>query len=189
MTLTVLRYIRGMSIYKQRNIPNANNGFSKNCKQGYIKALRNPDKHIGGLIVINNKSNIIYRSSLEFKACLAFDASPKVVRWASEPDSSPFPIRYYDPFLKKWRNYYPDMFVEMLVNNIIIKYVVEIKPLAMLMKPAPLNRFASKKQIIAYNNKLKQIIVNLEKKKAAEKFCAERGLVYLILTEKFFENL
>ena len=178
-----------MSIYKQRNIPNANNGFSKNCKQGYIKSLRNPEKHMGGLKVFNNKSNIIYRSSLEFKACLTFDESPKVIRWASEPDSTPFPIRYFDPFQQKWKNYYPDMFVEMLVNGNIIKYVVEIKPLAMLMKPAPLNRFASKKQITAYNAKLRQIIRNLEKKKAAEKFCAERGLVYLILTEKFFENL
>jgi len=178
-----------MSIYKQRNMPNANNGFSKNCKQGYIKSLRNPEKHIGGLIVFNNKSNIIYRSSLEFKACLAFDESPKVIRWASEPDSSPFPIRYYDPFLKKWRNYYPDMFVEMLVNNNNIKYVVEIKPLAMLVKPPPLSRFASRQQIAKHNNKLKQIIINLEKKKAAEQFCAKLGMKYLILTETFFDNL
>ena len=63
--------------YKQRNKPNSSS-YSKNCHQGYFRNLRNPDRYIG------DKNQIIYRSSLEFKACMIFDSSKKVIRWSSE---------------------------------------------------------------------------------------------------------
>ena len=162
-------------------------GPNKNglTKQGYYTLLH-PEKY-----ALEDK-RIIYRSSLEFRFCKICDTSTKVIKWASEP----FFIQYQHPFKKskfdkkkpKTCKYYPDFYVELLHKGEVVKYVIEVKPISMLVKPPALSKYASQNQILNYNRKLQTVIINHAKKNAAQKYCNDRQVKYIFITESYFDN-
>lgn len=135
------------------------------------------------------EKKIIYRSSLERKFCEFCDLSPKVIGWASEA----FSIPYLHPFKKDnngkniTNNYYPDYYMEIQLNDgTIDHYVVEVKPISMIVRPPLLRKNASQSQKSSYNYKLKAIIINRTKANAAEQWCKKRGWKFTFITEQFF---
>ena len=69
-------------------------------------------------------------------------------------------------------------------NNKSQKYFIEIKPYSQTKKPEPILESSSLKEHKAYNRAAETYLVNLEKWKAAIKFCNERGVKFIIITEK-----
>lgn len=167
--------------YKARNRPYSSS-YSRNFRQGYYKPA-NPEKYIGDI------KAIIYRSGMELRFCKLMDTSKRITRWTSEPDVSPFPIRYFNPIKGKMSNYYPDYVIEAIQKDRSLKkMVIEVKPLEMLQRPKRFSKFANRKTIKNYNNKLQAYIINMAKYKASIKFCKELSINYVFITESFFDS-
>lgn len=160
----------------------------------YIKNLKPHNRKGGsfqGYYNIINKSKyrsddktVIYRSSLEQQFCLFCDTDPSVISWISEPDLQ---IRYINPIKRKVAIYWPDFWVRFKSNNTLsssVQAVIEIKAHSMinLPKDGDITKMS--------NFTKKAFIVNQAKKKAAEIFCADRNIKYLVITEKspFFKR-
>lgn len=146
-------------------------------KQGYYFPV-NPLKYIG------DDKRVIYRSSLEHLFCVQCDTDPNIIRWISEPDF--LQIRYINPFKKRMATYYPDFYVQFQSAKAsgVVQAVIEIKADNMINLP----KHANPARMSNYMKK--SFILNQAKKKAAEIVCAEKGMVYLVLTEKsdFFKK-
>jgi len=161
-------------------LPNENSKF---FKQGYYTP-RNPQKYIGDL------NNIIYRSQMELDFCRICDFSKKIVKWSSEPETPPFPIRYMHPISEEMKSYYPDYFVVVRQpNNIEERMIIEVKPESLTIPPKRPLPNAKKKTKDNYLNKLKVVAINLAKKRAAEIFCKQYGMRYCFVTEKTIESI
>lgn len=124
---------------------------------------KNPSKYIH----INNKMNEsnkfpIYRSSWELKFFKYCDLNDDIRYWTSEPIG----IEYYNPIKEKICKYYPDFLISYTDKNIL----VEIKPKS--------QTYAAH---TAYDKE--QLEINKAKWEAAQKFCDERGIKFVILTE------
>lgn len=144
--------------------------------QGYYK-LKNPSKYI------NIREQIIYRSSYELKFCGLCDDNPKIIRWQSEP----FNIAYFDPILKKNRQYYPDYLIVTENLECINKIVIEIKPLTFLTKPTYPKKVTAQ-SLKNYNFRMRVFITNMAKFQAAKAYCEARGMTYSFLTDQFFNK-
>ena len=144
-------------------------------KQGYYKEQN--EKYIG-------PKPIIYRSSWEYKFMIYCDKTEDVIEWSSEPVK----IKYYNPLDKKSHYYYPDFYMKVKTkDDLIKKYIVEIKPSAQLKKPKQPKRI-TEKAIANYNYAVHQFIKNKYKAEAAKKVAASIGMEYIILTEKSLKN-
>lgn len=146
-----------------------------------IYELKNPEKYK------SIDKTVIYRSSLELEFCRICDSSPKIISWASEP----FAIEYKHPFKKDKNNkpvinnYYPDFYVEMNEPSGIKKYIIETKPASFIDIPSPLAPNASAQARRNYNYKLRTIIVNRVKAKAANEYALKRGWLFQFITESW----
>lgn len=134
-------------------------------KQGYI----NP-RSCKKLFEQFSRDNIIYRSSYELKFIMWLENNNKVKRWGSECFYIPY--LYFDGTTHK---YYPDYFVEMVDGS---KMVIEIKPYNQTQKPINENSWAAK-----------EYTKNICKWKAAMDFCASKGYIFKVLTEKTINQL
>lgn len=120
-----------------------------------------------------NKDNIIYRSGLELKFIKWCEMSSKVIRWGSEPIC----INYLSRTDNKIHRYYPDFMFE---HESGTKYIVEIKPYAQTIKPKSSSSNWDKNAWVK----------NTDKWKATIEFCSKhKNIKFIIITEKFFENL
>jgi len=155
--------------YKKSNKPTKKSKF----RQGYYK-LENPDKYTG------DPSQIIYRSSWEYKFCRYCDLTKDIVSWSSEP----FSIKYYDPVKKKEREYHIDFFIRIAKDGTMTNYLVEVKPKAKLKMPVLESR-QTLKRLKEYNYAMEEFIVNKAKKEAAENYAHSMGYKYIIVTEDF----
>lgn len=130
-----------------------------------------PNKYKG------DPSNIIYRSRWELFVMHRFDKDPNVIWWASEETVIP----YRSPIDNRYHRYFVDFSVKYKTADGKIKTsLIEVKP-AIQTKPP----------IIQENKKSKSYIrevmtwgVNEAKWKAAREYCLERGMDFIILTEK-----
>ena len=113
---------------------------------------------------------IIYRSSLEKKYMEWCERNPDVIRWGCECVK----IRYYNDWDSKYHTYNLDFVMIDKNNN---KYLIEIKPLNQTKRP--LGEFQR-------NYQWKQYITNTCKWRAAIDFCDKNGLIFKIITDKFF---
>lgn len=103
-----------------------------------------------------------------------FDNNPAVIEWASEP----FSIPYVKPTDGKIHRYYPDfLVVYRSKTGEIRKELIEVKPAAQTRK----SRAKKAPRQIAESV---TFAVNLAKWKAAQQWCAARGVTFRILTEK-----
>lgn len=160
------------SNYKNNHKPTKRSRF----RQGYYKP-ENRGKYTG------DPTQIIYRSSWEYKFCRYCDLTEAVVNWASEP----FSIKYYDPVNKKTREYHVDFFIRVAKNGTMANYLVEVKPKDKLKMPVLESRQTLKK-LKEYNIAMEEFIINKAKKEAAEEYAHAMGYKYIIVTEDFLYN-
>jgi len=142
--------------------------MSKFCQSKYKPSY--PQKYKG------DPNNIICRSSWERKFCKWCDLNSNVLSWASEE----FSIPYVSPVDRKVHRYFPDYLVKVREQNDKVKtYVVEVKPKKQTLPP----KQTTKKRSRTYINEVKTYAVNQAKWKAAEEFCLDNGVKFLLVTE------
>lgn len=131
---------------------------------------KNPEKYVG------DASNIIFRSGWEKKFMVFADSNPQVLKWCSEE----LVINYFSKVDNKMHRYFPD-FVMSVKNNKgeIKKYVVEIKPEDQTVPPKKRNRVTQR-----YINEMATYSVNCSKWEAAEAWCKNNNMEFLIMTER-----
>jgi len=99
------------------------------------------------------------------------DSTPSITEWGSEEIFIP----YVSPIDNKRHKYYPDFYVK--ANN--KKYIVEVKPSKQTKEPTK-----RKKVTKGYLQEVFTWGVNQAKWKAAEEFCRDYGMEFMIITEK-----
>ena len=143
-------------------------------RQGYFKPAF-PEKYVG------DPTQIIFRSSWEFKFLKWCDHSPTVIKYSSEPVGIP----YYSPLDKRGHTYYIDFYVVTKDSEGREQsWLIEIKPDKYTKPPTAPDRMTNK-QTSNYVYAAKQYIVNQAKFEAAKEFASVRGLKFGIITENF----
>lgn len=131
---------------------------------------KNPQKYKG------DPTNIIYRSSWEFKLLVILDTHPDVLEYASEE----LIIPYISPLDNNVHRYFPDFWVKRKnTNGIVETLLIEVKPFYQTQKPEK-----SLKQTKKYITDVANWAVNSAKWKAAEKYCKQKNWKFMLLTEK-----
>lgn len=129
----------------------------------------NPKKYNG------DSTNIIWRSTWEFRVMKYLDQNPSVVWWSSEE----LPIKYYNPIDNKIHRYFPDFIVKLKRRDgTVMTYVLEVKPEHQTKLPT------QKKKTKKYIAESMTYVINQSKWKAATEFCKDHGWEFKILTEK-----
>lgn len=135
-----------------------------------IYRVKNPSKYEGDI------NNVISRSSWERRFMIWADNSPSVISWGNEE----LVIPYINEVDNRVHRYYTDFFCKIKdKDGKISKYVIEVKPDKFTRPPDQ-----PKKKSKRYVSEVIQYITNESKWKAARKYCEERGMKFLILTEK-----
>jgi len=131
--------------------------------------LKNPSKYVG------DKTNIVFRSSWEYKFMTWCDANPSVLHWGSEIH----PIEYFSKIDNKVRRYFVDFFVKILRNDGNTEVMmVEIKPHAEKFPP----KKGSKKEK-RYIQEVATYQRNQDKWDAATKFAQKHNMKFVIFDE------
>lgn len=138
----------------------------------------NPKKYIISEQSYTKGKGIRYMSSWEKKFFQWCDMNTSVVRWVSEG----FPIPYIKPTDNRQHRYYPDVYIEVLVDGIIVKYVIEIKPKKERYPPKKPRR-GSNKALERYAKEMVTYQVNQSKWKYAEAFCKQKGFIFKVMDE------
>lgn len=119
----------------------------------------------------------VIRSSWEFKVCKWLDTNESVISWASEP----FGIKYYDPWTKKRRQYFPDFFARIRDrDNNIINWIIEVKPTKDTLPP----KRGRGKKLSRLQEQKKRYVQNNAKWAAAKRVAEKNGWKFQVLTEK-----
>jgi len=130
---------------------------------------KNPGKYKG------DPTNIIYRSSWEFKLLTILDAHPDVIEYASEE----LIIQYISPLDNKVHRYFPDFWVKKKNKEGQLETVViEVKPKYQTVQPEKKQK-ATKR----YIKEVSTWMVNSAKWKAANQYCDQRDWKFMIMTE------
>ncbi len=131
---------------------------------------KNPHKYKG------NPTNIVYRSMWERKFMVFCDSTPTIVEWGSEE----FFIPYKSPTDGRIHRYFPDFYIKVKdKNGNYSKYVVEVKPKRQVEGPS----VKPKRKTNAWRREVLTYIKNQAKWKAAENYCEDRSMKFVILTE------
>ena len=143
--------------------------MARNYIQGSFKP-KFPEKYAGDV------NNIFFRSSWEKKVMLWCDNNPSILKWTSEEVVIP----YLSPVDNKMHRYFVDFMIKVrdksgLINN----YLVEVKPEAQTKPPKVRQR---KTKLLLEEHKT--YAVNQAKWKAAEEWCRNKGVKFIVLTEK-----
>jgi hypothetical protein len=103
---------------------------------------------------------------------IRFDHDVNIVQWSSEE----LIIPYKSPVDGKFHRYFPDFKIKTSLNKIIL---IEVKPLCKVQQPVKPKKITKRflKEVMEWG-------VNDAKFKAAKEYCAERGWLFLIMTEK-----
>ena len=130
----------------------------------------NPKKYRG------NPTRIIYRSMWEKKFMIFCDRTASVVEWGSEEIIIP----YRCPTDGRVHRYYPDFYIKVRnKEGKYKKYIIEVKPKKQVAGPDrnPKKKTASwKRDVLTY-------MKNKAKWEAAEDYCDDRRMNFMILTE------
>jgi len=125
---------------------------------------RFPDKYVGDV------DRIMWRSSWEHYAMRWLDSRSSVLKWGSEE----IQIAYIKPTDGRVHTYIPDFFAEIKDRDgTVKKWLLEIKPL---------HETDIKKA--KHDRAIEAVGVNDAKWKAAQIFCEQHGLGFMVLTEK-----
>lgn len=163
---------------KLKALVKGNHGHTMGTMSGNFTP-KHPQKYIGSTKVIS------YKSKLELSLLQIFDMRPTILRWSSEE----IEIRYYDPIKQKQRSYFPDYYVEIKrkKDGRVLKLIIEAKASEFLKPPrAGTSSLADSKSIRFHTI---QYVTNMAKADAARKYCAERGIRYMFVTEKLINKI
>jgi len=137
---------------------------------------KNPEKYKG------DPSRCYYRSSWEFKFFRYVDQHPDVIWWASEE----YVVPYMSPIDGRAHRYFPDVVVKKKTPEGTTETVmIEIKPKGQTRPPDPRKKNATKTGRVSrkYINEVKTYGINEAKWRAAERYCADRGWKFMLMTE------
>ena len=136
--------------------------------QGFFKP-KNPQKYKG------DPTNIVYRSSWEFRMMTYLDERKEVINWGSETIIVP----YRSPIDGKVHRYFPD-FIVTKINKEGKKetVMIEVKPFYQTVPPKKTNKITKK-----YLTEVQTWGINDAKWKAADEYCKDRGWTFHIFTE------
>jgi len=120
-------------------------------------------------------TNIIYRSLWERKFMRYCDLNENILEWGSEEIIVP----YRSPVDRRVHRYFPDFYIKIKEsNNIIKKYLIEIKPKKQTVPPKKPQR-----QTKGYLREAYEYAKNQSKWAAAREYCADRGWEFKVITE------
>ena len=120
-------------------------------------------------------TNIIYRSLWERKFMRYCDLNENILEWGSEEIIVP----YRSPVDRRVHRYFPDFYIKIKEsNNIIKKYLIEIKPKKQTVPPKKPQR-----QTKGYLKEAYEYAKNQSKWAAAREYCADRGWEFKVITE------
>lgn len=144
-----------------------------------LYTLKNPEKYLG------DSRKLIYKSSWEEEAFKVCDNNPYVLEWAYEFIIIPYviPNQRNPNGTPKVKRYIPDLYV-MSDDGTgkISRKIIEIKPLNQTRKSRSKN---SRTRL--YENNV--YMINQLKWSAARAYCEQRGIEFIITTEKeLFRN-
>lgn len=142
--------------------------------QGCFKP-KNPCKYKG------DPTNIIYRSSWEFRFMNWCDEHSEVLEWSSEEVVIP----YVSPIDGRRHRYFPDFRIKIKTKDGTIKtLLIEIKP-DKETKPPSVSKKLTKtgKLSRSYLREVETWGKNSAKWKAAKEYCDDRGYEFLVMTE------
>lgn len=121
-------------------------------------------------------NEVVYRSSWELKFMKWCDTNPNVMEWGSETVVIP----YISPVDNRAHRYFVDFYIKVKTKEgTSTKYLVEIKP-ERFTKPPEIPQKKTKKfieEVFLYGT-------NQAKWHAADEFCKDRNMQFLVLTEK-----
>ncbi len=138
------------------------------AKTGLYKP-KNPKKYKG------NPTTIVYRSSWELHFMKFCDRTNSIIEWGSEEVIIP----YRSPIDGKPHRYYPDFYIKVMKKDRSYgKYIIEIKPKKQTKPP-----YGKDKRTSAYKRAALTFAKNRAKWDAAEDWCDDRQMGFLILTE------
>lgn len=132
--------------------------------------VQNPKKYKGNL------SEVVYRSSWELKFMKWCDMNSSVLEWGSETTVIP----YKSPVDNKIHRYFVDFYIKVRnKDGQTKKYLVEIKPEKFTKPPAIPQRKNRRfiEEVFLYGT-------NQAKWKQANEYCLDRGMQFLVLTER-----
>ena len=155
------------------------------AKQGWYRVL-NPNKFINQMQesksvmkstrIIEGFLEINFKSSLELRCIRYCDMNIHITKYSLEP----FAIKYLSPKDGKIHRYFIDFFIEFSNGQ---KFLVEVKSSGETASPK-LPGKKTEKAILNYQKALQTFAVNSAKWESAKSFCKEKGLTFIILTEK-----
>ena len=121
-------------------------------------------------------TNIIYRSLWERKSMVWCDNNENVLEWGSEEIIIP----YRSPVDNRVHRYFPDFYVKTRTRaGKLSKNIIEVKPFVQTQEPKRKKRITKK-----YLSEVKTFVINDAKWKAADEYCKDRRMNFIILTEK-----
>ena len=153
-------------------------------KSGYYKPL-NESKIVG------NSTDIVFRSSLEYKFCIYVDNSDKVIKWGSEVVKVP-----YISYDGKQHNYIIDFYVEIKNPNNPTGYerlLIEVKPHAESMRiinnePPKKPTVITPKSLKNWEYSIKEFAKNKQKWIYAQEYARLKGMKFLVVTDKMINS-
>lgn len=123
---------------------------------------KNPDKYVGTF-------PIVYRSAWELTFMNVCDQHPNILQWASESIQIP----YQHPLTARWHRYIPDFLILYQDKNGTRRgELIEIKPASQAIT-----------ELAKSKRDKSALVINQAKWAAAEKWCAQKGLTFRIMTE------
>jgi hypothetical protein len=159
--------------------------YYTDCRSGYY-ILTRPERYM-----TKGVDRVKYKSSWEMEFFKVCDGNPLVTKWAYEP----FDISYYSPALMKQSLYRPDVYLEICyTDGRTEKWLIEIKPVAYSVVPTPPKppppgcqdpekHARYQKRMAAYQRKSLDVATNYAKWEAAEAWCKENGVNWMIFNE------
>ena len=131
---------------------------------------QNPSKYRG------NPCRIIYRSLWERKFMNFCDNNPNIIEWGSEEVIIP----YRCPTDGRVHRYYPDFYIKVKnKSGKTSKYIIEVKPKKQTKAPD----LKPKRKTAAWKRSVNTYMKNCAKWRAAEEYCDDRMMKFMILTE------
>lgn len=129
-----------------------------------------PEKYVGDV------KNIVYRSSWERKMMSYLDNESNIIMWNSEE----IVIPYYSRMDDKTRRYFVDFIATAIMPDGSKKtFLIELKPDAQTKPPKTKGR----KKLDVLAEEVYTWNVNCDKWESAKKWCAERGIEFVVMTE------
>ena len=154
----------------------------KSAKKGWYvvinpeKVIKPVDNYMKSYIIEENMIKLNYKSSLELKCLRYCDMNMHIKCFGLEP----FCIPYLSPKDGKIHRYFIDFFIEFSNGQ---KFLVEVKSSGETREPKmPAKK--TEKALLNYQKALQTFAVNKSKWESAKSFCKEKGLTFIILTEK-----